>query len=133
MVYFEKANVVHAGDLVFNKIYPVVDHPGGASLKGWVKSLDDVAKMYPADALYIFGHGRPSAGVVGTREDLSRQREFFEGLLAYTQKQIDAGKAKSEIVALANLPGFEAWHDPLPNRLGLCLGAAYDELAPKTT
>lgn len=133
VVYFEKANVVHAGDLVFNRLYPVVDHPGGASLKGWIKSLDDVAKTYPADAIYLFGHGNPAFGVVGTRDDLIRQREFFLALMDYTQKQIDAGKGKSEIVALDNLPGFKDWHQPLPNRLGLCLGAAYDELATKTT
>ena len=130
-VYFEKANVVHTGDLVFNRIYPVIDRPGGASIKGWIKALGDVMAAYPSDAQYIFGHGRPSVGVIGTKDDLVKQRDFFTALLDYTQKQIDAGKEKSAVVALANFPGFDAWHDPLPNRLGSCLGAAYDELTDK--
>jgi cyclase len=132
-VYFEKANVVHAGDLVFNRLYPVIDHAGGGSIKGWISVLDDVANAYPSDAIYIFGHGRASFGVVGKKDDLHRQKEFFLGLMDYTQKQIALGKAKPEIVALANLPGFDDWHDKLPNRLGLCLGAAYDELTAKTS
>ena len=131
VVYFEKANVVHTGDLVFNRLYPVIDRPGGASIAGWIKALGDVAKAYPADAAYIFGHGKAAFGVTGTRADLERQKEFLTGLLDYTQKQIALGKPRSEIVALANLPGFDDWHDPLPNRLGLNLGAAYDELTGK--
>lgn len=131
VVYFEKANVVHTGDLVFNRLYPVIDRPGGASISGWIKALDAVAKTYPADALYIFGHGKAAFGVSGTRADLGRQRDFLLGLIDYTQKQIALGKPRSEIVALANLPGFDDWHDPLPNRLGLNLGAAYDELTGK--
>ncbi len=132
-VYFEKANVVHAGDLVFNRMYPVVDHPGGASLTGWIKALDDVAQAYPADAVYIFGHGNPAFGVVGTKVDLAKQREFFLALMDYTQKQIALSKSKSEVVALPNFPGFDDWHAKLPNRLGLCLGAAYDELTAKSS
>ena len=67
VVIFEKANVVHMGDLVFNRIYPFVDRPGGASIRGWIKSLEDSASAYPADAIYVFGHGNPKFGVTGTR------------------------------------------------------------------
>jgi cyclase len=67
VVIFEKANVVHMGDLVFNRIYPVVDRPGGASIRGWIKALEDSVAAYPADAIYIFGHGNPKFGVTGGR------------------------------------------------------------------
>ena len=45
-----------------------------------------------------------------------------------TVKKIKAGESKEKIVALENLPGFEDYHLPLPNRLGGNLGVAYDEL-----
>ncbi len=128
VVIFEKANVVHMGDLVFNRIYPFVDRPGGASLQGWVKALEDSASSYPADAIYVFGHGHAKFGVTGGRADLLVMRDFLSGVLAYVQKGIAAGQPKETIVAVDNLPGFPDYATPLPNRLGSVLGAAFDEL-----
>ena len=42
-----------------------------------------------------------------------------------------SGKEKAEVVALENLPGFPEFHTPLPNRLGINLSVAYDELTEK--
>ncbi|HZZ18080.1 MAG TPA: MBL fold metallo-hydrolase [Opitutaceae bacterium] len=131
VVIFEKANVVHMGDLVFNRLYPYVDRPGGATVKGWVKSLEDCAAAYPADAIYIFGHGSPKFGVTGKRGDLLVMRDFFSAVLEHVGKQIAAGQDKSSIIALENMPGFPDFHTPLPNRLGMILGATYDELTAK--
>lgn len=128
IVTFEKANVVHMGDLMFNRLYPVIDRPGGASIQHWIVVLEEVAKTYPADAIYIFGHGNPKFGVTGTRDDLASLRDYLTALLDYTQKKIAAGEAKEKIVALENLPGFPDFHLPLPNRLQANLGVAYDEL-----
>jgi cyclase len=132
VVTFEKANVVHMGDLVFNRLYPYVDRPGGASMRGWVKSLEDSAAAYPGDAIYVFGHGNPRFGVTGTRADLLVMRDLLSAVLERVQKDVAAGRDKAAVVALDNLPGFPDYHTPLPNRLGLVLGAAFDELtAPK--
>ena len=132
VVIFEKANVIHMGDLVFNRIYPYVDRPGGASIRGWVKSLEDSAASYPSDAIYVFGHGNPKFGVTGTRGDLLVLRDFFSAVLDRVGKDIAAGRDKPTVVALENMPGFPDYHAPLPNRLGMVLGAAFDELtAPK--
>ena len=131
IIQFEKANVVHLGDLVFNRIYPVTDRPGGVSLRGWVARLEQAVKIYPADAIYIFGHGNPKFGVTGGHADMLLQRDFLAALLAYVEKGIAAGKTKSEIVALENFPGFDDLHAPLPNRLQGNLSAAYDELTEK--
>jgi cyclase len=131
IIHFEKANVVHMGDLMFNRIYPVIDRPGGASMRHWIVVLEEVAKEYPADAMYVFGHGNPKFGVVGKRSDLLIFRDYLTGVLDYVQKKITAGEAKGTIVALENLPGFEDYHLPLPNRLGGNLGVAYDELTEK--
>jgi len=128
IVTFEKANVVHMGDLMFNRAYPVIDRPGGASIQAWIPLLEKIAAEYPADALYIFGHSHPRYGVVGTRADLLVLRDYFTGLLDHTRKQIAAGSPKTTVVALENLPGFPEFYQPLPNRLGINLSVAYDEL-----
>ena len=129
IVTFEKANVVHMGDLMFNRVYPVIDRPGGALIQSWIPLLEKVAAEYPADALYIFGHGGTGYGVVGTRADLLVLRDYLTGLLDYVRKQIVAGSPKTSVVALENLPGFPEFHQPLPNRLGSNLGVAFDELS----
>jgi cyclase len=35
-VHFEKANIVHCGDLVFNRRHPYVDRGAGANIKNWM-------------------------------------------------------------------------------------------------
>jgi glyoxylase-like metal-dependent hydrolase (beta-lactamase superfamily II) len=128
VVIFEKANVVHMGDLVFNRIYPYVDRPGGASIRGWIKALNDSVASYPADAIYVFGHGNPKFGVTGARGDLLVMRDFFSAVIEHVEKEIAAGRDKPAVVGMENFPGFPDFHVPLPNRLGLVLGAAFDEL-----
>jgi glyoxylase-like metal-dependent hydrolase (beta-lactamase superfamily II) len=128
VVIFERANVVHMGDLVFNRLYPYVDRPGGASIRGWIKSLEDSAAAYPADAIYVFGHGSAKFGVTGQRGDLLAMRDFFSAVLERVQKAVAAGQGKPEVVALDNLPGFPDYAAPMPNHLGSVLGAAFDEL-----
>jgi glyoxylase-like metal-dependent hydrolase (beta-lactamase superfamily II) len=128
VIIFEKANVIHMGDLVFNRLYPYVDRPGGASIRGWIKSLEDSAAAYPADAIYIFGHGNPKFGVTGKRGDLLVMRDFFTAVLERVQAGIAAGQDKSTVVAVESLPGFPDYDTPMPNRLGGILGAAFDEL-----
>jgi cyclase len=128
VVIFEKANVIHMGDLVFNRLYPFVDRPGGATIRGWVKALEDCSAAYPADAIYVFGHGSPRFGVTGGRADLLVMRDFFSAVLERVQAGIAAGQDKPAVVAVSSLPGFPDFDTPMPNRLGGILGAAFDEL-----
>lgn len=128
IVHFERANVVHMGDLVFNRFYPVIDRPAGASIRHWIALLEEAVTSYPADAIYVYGHGNPKFGVTGEQGDLLVFRDYLSGLLAHVEREIAAGKPREEIVTLENLPGFPDFHTPLPNRLGNNLGVAYDEL-----
>jgi glyoxylase-like metal-dependent hydrolase (beta-lactamase superfamily II) len=130
VVLFEQANVVHMGDLMFNRLYPVIDRPGGAKIAGWIQILEKVAIEYPQDAHFIFGHGQAKFGVVGGPAELRVFRDYLSALLAHTAAEIKAGKTKEEIQKLENLPGFPDFHVPpgRGNRLPLNLGVAYDEL-----
>lgn len=134
VTHFEKANVIHLGDLMFNRMYPFIDRPGGASIRNWVTVLESVAKSYPADAIYVFGHGNAKFGVTGKSGDLLVLRDYLTALLEHTQRRIKAGDARETILALENLPGFPDFHVPMgpQNRMGMNLGAAYDELTEKS-
>lgn len=128
VIYFEKANIVHMGDLVFNRMNPYTDRPAGASIRNWITILDRVAGEYPADARYIFGHGKPEAGVTGGKEDLGVMRNYLSAIVEYVQKGIEQGKSKEEITQKKLMPGFEhflyADFWTLPDNLGV----AYEEL-----
>jgi cyclase len=129
IVVFERANVVHMGDLVFNRLYPFIDRPAGASISGWIGLLDKVAGQHDTDTLYIFGHGRDGFGVTGSREDLHLQRDYLSALLDTVRKAVAAGRSKEEISNIASIPGFGD-HAEMGNilRLSANLGVAYDEL-----
>lgn len=132
VVHFEKANVIHMGDLVFNRIYPVTDRNGAGNIRGWVSVLEKVIRDYPADAIYVFGHGSAKFGVTGKRDDIGVIRDYLSALLEYVQKQITTGKTKEEVITLQEFPGFPDFAQPGPNsRLPVNLGVAYDELMAK--
>jgi len=40
LVHFEHANIVHMGDLVFNRRHPYVDKSAGADMSSWITVLD---------------------------------------------------------------------------------------------
>ena len=129
VIHFEKANVVHTGDLLFNRVFPVIDRVGGASIQNWTKVLERIAATYPRDAVYIFGHGSASFGVTGSQADLFVFRDYLSALLDHVQKQIAAGMTKEEIVTLKEFPGFPDFNQPGPSsRLPANLASAYDEL-----
>ncbi|HET7536066.1 MAG TPA: MBL fold metallo-hydrolase, partial [Candidatus Didemnitutus sp.] len=129
VVHFEKANVAHVGDLVFNRIYPVTDRPGGSSVRGWIKVLDSIAKTYPADTQFIFGHGKASFGITGTHADVAVQRDLLSALVEHVQKEMKAGKPREEIVKLTNRPGWPDHFTEQNSRLPGNLGAVFDELS----
>jgi glyoxylase-like metal-dependent hydrolase (beta-lactamase superfamily II) len=130
VTHLERAGVVHMGDLMFNRLYPVIDRPGGASIRHWIVVLEQVAATYPQDTIYIFGHGNPQFGITGAAADLLVFRDYLSALLAHVEAEIKAGKSKEEIQKLENLAGFPDFHVPpgRGNRLPLNLAVAYDEL-----
>ena len=125
-ITFERANVTHMGDLMFNLRHPVVDRPAGATLRHWITVIEQSAADQPADAIYIFGHAGANAPVTGSRADLMTMRDYLSALVTFMQSEIKAGKPKDQIVGQTGmLKGFEL-HGPLNAAI---LTAAYDELA----
>jgi cyclase len=125
VVSFRKANVVHMGDLVFNRMHPFIDRPAGAAIANWIKVLEGTVADHKNDTTYIFGHGAPKFGPTGTRADLLYMRDYLTALLEFVRGEIKAGKPKDVIVTITDpLKGFPD-HGPLIERV---LTPAYEEL-----
>ncbi|MDP1570959.1 MAG: MBL fold metallo-hydrolase [Vicinamibacterales bacterium] len=133
VITFERANIVHGGDLLFRRVHPFIDRPAGASIANWVRTLEKVASAGSADTIFIFGHGKDGV-VQGTREDVTYFRNYLQAALDHAVTGVKAGRSKEEVTALAALPGFEDVA-ALGARLNMAavLGVAFDEargLAP---
>jgi glyoxylase-like metal-dependent hydrolase (beta-lactamase superfamily II) len=127
-IVFERANIVHLGDLLNNHGFPNIDGPSGASVHGWIRVLETIAPEFPDDTLFIFGHNEPGFGNTGPRADLMFQRDYFSAVLDAAGRALKEGKSREETVTLEALPGFENLTGARA-RLGLALGMAYDELS----
>ena len=114
----------HAG----GPIVRVIDRPGGASIRGWIERLEAIAKTYPADTIYVYGHGNPKFGVTGAAADLGVMRDYLTALLEHVGREIGAGRTREQITAAENFAAFPDFHQPPPNRFAANLGVAYDEL-----
>lgn len=125
MVHFENANIVHTGDLVFNRRYPIVDRSAGASVRHWAQVLEKAQKKFDKDTLFIFGHAFDPKKITGTIDDLRAMQNYMEKLVAFVEGQIKAGKTRDEILQATEIPGVADWQGQGIQR---SLTAAYEEL-----
>lgn len=58
IIIFENANVIHAGDILFNGFYPFIDVPHGGSIKGMIKAADAILALADDETKIIPGHGQ---------------------------------------------------------------------------
>jgi cyclase len=108
VITFERANVVHMGDLMFNRRHPVVDRAAGATMRNWMTVLDRTVEDHAADTVYIFGHANSEQPVTGGRDDLMVLRNYFDALLTFVDNQVRAGHSREQILAMREpLRGFE--------------------------
>jgi len=127
-IHFEHANIVHCGDLVFNRRHPYVDRGAGANMKSWMEVLDKALNKFDSKTSYVFGHSGPGYKVTGTSDELNKFRDYLGNVLKFVEGEIKAGKTKEEILKATLIPGGEEWKTDGIQRP---LTAAYEELTVK--
>lgn len=125
IIHFQKANVVHCGDLVFNRKYPYIDRPAGAMIENWITILQQLQSNFDNEAIFIFGHAGDGYNVTGNKDDLAAMADYFTALLEFVGGQIQSGKSKEEIMLATEIPGASQWKGDGIQR---SLDAAYEEL-----
>lgn len=128
-VHFKKANIVHVGDLVFNRRHPFVDRTAGANMTSWIQVLDKATNTFNTKTTFVCGHSAEGYDIVATREDVKLFRDYLDKTLLFVEGEIKAGKTKAEIVKATGIPGAPEWKGDGIDRP---LGAAYDELTAKS-
>lgn len=104
VVYFDKANVVHMGDMFFQGMFPFLDVANGGDIESWVRQLDAVLSGLPADVKIIPGHG-PLAGIA----ELKAFRQMLFDSADVVRKQMKDGKTLEQIKAAGLPERFAPW------------------------
>jgi glyoxylase-like metal-dependent hydrolase (beta-lactamase superfamily II) len=121
VAYFEKSNILHTGDMFFNKVFPFIDVKGGGSALGYLKSLDILISRVPPNVTVIPGHGD-----VTDLNGLKEFRQYIQDLNDAAQKAKAANKSKEEFVKTIELPRYSSWRG-YADRFKDNAGVAYDE------
>lgn len=94
VVVFEKAGVMHTGDLFFNGTYPFIDLGVGGSVDGMIRACDTLLTMVDDKLKIIPGHG-PVCGKV----ELQAFQDMLKQVRDAVKPLVEAGKTADEIVA----------------------------------
>ena len=103
VVWFKSAGVIHLGDHYLNGMFPYVDIDAGGNVDGFIKNLESVVAMVPADTKIIPGHG-PLSDVATLEENIS----VLKATTALIRKQLAEGSGVTDIVAELDLD-YEGW------------------------
>jgi len=90
LVKFEKANVLHMGDVYFNGLYPFIDAESGGSIGGLLAAVDRGLALSNEATLVVPGHGPLS-----NRAELAR----YGAMLKNYRDRIAALKAEGRTLA----------------------------------
>ena len=128
VIHFQQANVMHMGDLLFNRAHPNIDRAQGARIDNWITVLETVSKRASNDTIFIAGHAKDNV-VRNGRAELGHFRNYLTAALEHARAGVKAGHSKEEVQKLPALKGFE--DNASPNArltLAFVLGIAYDEV-----
>jgi cyclase len=105
IVHFVKSDVIHMGDVFFNKLYPFIDTSSGGTIDGMVAGCDAGLAIAGDNTKIIPGHGP-----LGTKAELKAYRDMLATVSARVKKLLAEGKTPSDIAAAGVTADFdEVW------------------------
>lgn len=126
ITHFENSNIVHMGDLVFNRRFPYIDKSAGAMIGNWISVLDKTLSTFDSETQYIFGHSGENHDIIGNAEDIKAFQNYLTQLLKLGETSIASGKSLDELKAeVKTIPGAPEWSGDGIER---SLDAVYAEL-----
>jgi cyclase len=105
-IHFRGANVIVAGDLHFNHLFPFIDLDSGGSVRGFIAGQRRIIEMADEDTVIIPGHGP-----VANRDDLQAAVDMLVDAEARVEALVLEGKTEEEVLAANPLADYhEAWN-----------------------
>ena len=106
VIHFPDVNVIDAGDLFFNYMFPFIDLDSGGSVAGYIAGQKRIIDMADDDTAIIPGHGP-----LASKSDLQAAAAMLIDAQARVKKLVDAGMTQEEVVAENPLADYhEQWN-----------------------
>ncbi len=108
VVHFPEVNVIAAGDILFNGVYPFIDLDQGGTVSGFLAAQEKILAMADEDTKIISGHGP-----LGDKADLQAAHDMVADTLARVRVLVDEGKSETEVLAdnpLASYDNDWSWY-----------------------
>jgi len=102
-IRFDKADVLHVGDIWFNGFYPFIDEGTGGNIGGMIRAAEGALSIAGNDTKIIPGHGP-----LGTRAQLQQFRDMLAGVRERVAALKTAGASEQEAVAKKPTAEFDA-------------------------
>jgi glyoxylase-like metal-dependent hydrolase (beta-lactamase superfamily II) len=103
IVHFRRANVIHLGDVFFNRMYPFIDAASGGSWSGTIAAVDKVLAIAAEDTKLVPGHGP-----LATRADLLAYRQMLLTVGERLQALAREGRSLQDAIAARPTAEFDA-------------------------
>ncbi|MCF6319213.1 MAG: MBL fold metallo-hydrolase [Proteobacteria bacterium] len=117
VIHFTHVNVIHMGDVLFNKMFPYIDFNSGGSLDGYIEAQKTVLGLVDDKTKIIPGHGP-----LANKQDLIDSITMLEDARSIIGKLIKQGKTEKEIVNLNPLAAKYPNPDIEKSKLSKSLG-----------
>lgn len=104
VIHFRGADVIHAGDVFFNRLFPFIDLDTGGSVDGYIAAQVAILELAGPETKIIPGHGP-----LADRDDLAASVAMLKEVRSRMQGLIDEGKTVEEALEANPVEGFEEW------------------------
>jgi glyoxylase-like metal-dependent hydrolase (beta-lactamase superfamily II) len=105
VIHFRDDNVIHAGDVMFNGLFPFIDMDSGGTVDGFIAAQKRILEAVDEKTKIIPGHG-PVAG----KKELAAAIAMLEDANARVRALVEAGKSDEEILAANPLADYhDGW------------------------
>jgi cyclase len=103
LVHFRKSDVIHMGDVYFNRLYPFIDTSSGGRVEGVIAAVERALEMAGPATKIIPGHGP-----LASRADLQAYRDMLATISGRIREQLRAGRSLEQVVAAKPSADFDA-------------------------
>ncbi len=101
VIHFPTLRVLHAGDLLFNGLFPFIDLDRGGSVDGYIAAQQRILATIDDDTRIIAGHGP-----LASRADLQRAVDMLVDARDCVQALVDEGRTLEEVQAAKPLADY---------------------------
>lgn len=104
VVYFEKQNVWHLGDMLFESRFPFIDLNSGGSVSGYIQNLDSLILQINDTAKVIPGHGD-----LTDRDGVKKLKDMIVATLAEVAEMKAQGLTLTQVIERGLDKKWQSW------------------------